>query len=75
MSSILCITETHKKFLKFNLTQNSISAHSFRKEGDKKGGGLSILMRESKGRKMENLEARHSDVRSPCEVHSEGFFF
>ena len=39
-----------------------ISAHSFRKEGDKKGEGLSILMRESKGKKIENLEARHSDV-------------
>ena len=45
--------------LKFDLTQNLISAHSFRKEGDKKGGGLSILMRENKGKKIENLEARH----------------
>ena len=62
LNSILCITETHKKCLKFNLTQNLISEHSFRKEGDKKGGGLSILMRESKGKKIENLEARHSDV-------------
>ena len=42
--TILCITETHQKYLKVNITDKIINVglHSFRKIEDKKGGGLEI---------------------------------
>ena len=61
-NTILCITETHQKLLRFNIANNIINTHSFRENGDKKGGGLSILMQEGKGRKVEKVETKHKDI-------------
>ena len=73
-SSILCITETHQKIFKFNIPDKILHIHSFRKEGDKKGGGLSILMKEGKGRKMEKISTNHRDIlHAKCTVRSFSF--
>lgn len=61
-NTIMCITETQHKYLKVNISDNISHVHSHRDKDDRKGGGLSIMMKKNDSKAIEKLNSGHKDI-------------
>ena len=70
---IVCLTETHLKFDKYNTSKGLKIIESHREINDRKGGGLMVIFKESKV-EIDQLPAAHKDVLK-VQVRINGFQF
>ena len=60
--NILCLTETHHTYEKFVVDENLENFSAMRKEGERKGGGLKILMEKSKNVDFEIKKSKSAEI-------------
>ena len=61
--NVLCMVETHLRHEKFPIDVNNLhNFNAMREEGDKKGGGLKILMEKTKKVEVVKKESKSSEI-------------
>ena len=61
--NILCMVETHLKYEKFPIDMNKLhNFNTMREDGDKKGGGLKILMEKTKKVEVAKNESKSTEI-------------
>ena len=59
---VLCLTETQQKYLKVEFSNALVRLDKMREINDKKGGGLTVLMKKQNGVLLQEIECEDWDV-------------